>query len=71
MPRHPRDRRQLTPRELEVLRLVCQGRSAREIGVELKLSPRTVDKYVARAMIRYQARNRSHLVALAVADGII
>lgn len=63
--------RRLTPREIDVLTLVCRGRSSREIGSELHLAPGTVDKYVAHAITSYNARNRSHLAALAIADGLI
>jgi DNA-binding NarL/FixJ family response regulator len=71
MTRPPEDRRHLTPREVEVLRLVGQGCSAKSIGRELGLSSKTVDKYVAHAMERFQARNRSHLVAIVTAEGLL
>ena len=36
----------LTPRELQVLRLMAEGRSNSGIGAELKVSPSAVEKYV-------------------------
>jgi DNA-binding NarL/FixJ family response regulator len=36
----------LTARELEVLRLIAQGKSNREIGAELVLSLRTVERHI-------------------------
>lgn len=43
---------QLTPRQVEILTLVAQGRTARDIGEELGLSPNTVDVHRARIMER-------------------
>ncbi|MGU3316923.1 response regulator transcription factor [Sphingomonas sp. M6A6_1c] len=71
MGRNVDGRRHLTPREAEVLVLVCEGWSAREIGAALHIAPGTVEKYVAHAMETYQARNRANLVARAIADGLI
>lgn len=49
---------QLTPRERECLRLVSQGRSSKEIAIELDLSPFTVDEYVKSAVGKLGASNR-------------
>jgi DNA-binding NarL/FixJ family response regulator len=42
----------LTPRQVEILRLIAHGNSAREIGEQLGLSPKTVDVHRARIMER-------------------
>jgi DNA-binding CsgD family transcriptional regulator len=61
----------VTSRELEVLRLIADGRSNREIAATLYLSPRTVEKHVERLLMKTGAANRTALAGLlhATADG--
>ena len=61
----------LTAREIEVLRWVANGKSAREIGEILNITKRTVDEHVQSAVRKLGAVNRTHAVALALRDGII
>jgi DNA-binding CsgD family transcriptional regulator/tetratricopeptide (TPR) repeat protein len=65
----PLDLRSLgvTSREMDVLRLVADGLSNREIGARLFLSPRTVETHVASLQRRTQSTTRADLVALASA----
>ncbi|MGH8713117.1 MAG: response regulator transcription factor [Casimicrobiaceae bacterium] len=56
----------LTPRELEVMRLVVAGRHNREIAMVLDISPRTVEVYKARMMEKLGAERLPDLVRLAV-----
>lgn len=49
----------LSRRELEVARLVAQGRTNREIASELFLSPRTVDTHVRNLLRKLQCRSRA------------
>jgi two-component system response regulator FixJ len=60
----------LTPREREVLEQLVIGRSNKAIGLELKISPRTVEIHRARVMEKMAATNLSQLVRLALAAGI-
>jgi len=61
-----RDRRQrLTSREREVLRLVANGRSNKEIATELKISERTVKFHVTAIFNKLGADNRAQAVAIA------
>jgi DNA-binding CsgD family transcriptional regulator/tetratricopeptide (TPR) repeat protein len=55
----------LTPRELEVLRLVAQGRSNRQIADELVIANTTVRGYVHVICQKLGAQNRTHAVTLA------
>jgi len=55
----------ITAREADVLRLVADGLTNREIGERLFLSPRTVEKHVERLLAKTGAENRSQLVARA------
>ncbi len=53
----------LTQREREVAILTCRGMTSKEIGLELKLSYRTVEVYRARLLEKFQARKLAELVA--------
>jgi DNA-binding CsgD family transcriptional regulator len=48
----------LTRREIEVVRLVAEGRTNREIAAELFLSPRTVDMHVRNILAKLDCRSR-------------
>lgn len=61
----------LTPREREVVTLLAQGMTAKEVAVALVISPGTVEKHVETVMIKLRARNRVQMALLAVADGLI
>jgi DNA-binding NarL/FixJ family response regulator len=52
----------LTARELEVLRLLADGLTAREIGAVLGISTRTAEGHVAQILRRLGARNRAEAV---------
>jgi DNA-binding CsgD family transcriptional regulator len=56
----------ITGREMEVLAVLAEGLSNREIGERLYLSPRTVEKHVASLMAKTDTRTRAQLAALAV-----
>jgi DNA-binding NarL/FixJ family response regulator len=60
---------QLSDRETEVLRRVAQGFSNREIGIELKLSTKTVETYKARSMEKLGLTTRSDIVRFAMQEG--
>jgi len=60
----------LTPREREVLEQLVIGRSNKAIGLELEISPRTVEIHRARVMEKMAAASLSELVRLALAAGI-
>jgi PAS domain S-box-containing protein len=60
----------LTPRELEVIRLVALGLSGREIAQELHLANDTVRTHVRNAMTKLGARSRAQLVAKTLGDGL-
>ncbi|HWK81656.1 MAG TPA: tetratricopeptide repeat protein [Thermomicrobiales bacterium] len=61
----------LTERELEVLRLVAQGLSAREIGDRLFISPRTASTHVSNILGKLGVSNRAAAVAIAMRAGIV
>jgi DNA-binding CsgD family transcriptional regulator len=55
----------VTAREAEVLAVLAEGLSNREVGERLYLSPRTVEKHVASLMVKTGTRMRAQLAALA------
>ena len=59
----------LTDREREVFERVVIGRQNKEVARELEISPRTVEIYRARVMLKLDAENFSHLIRVAIAGG--
>lgn len=55
----------VTPRELQVLRRVARGRTNREIGDELFISTKTVERHVSNIMVKLGAANRAAATAIA------
>ena len=61
----------LTAREADVLRLVVEGLTARQIATRLVLSPRTVENHIQRVLRRLGVPNRAALVRYAVENGLV
>ena len=62
---------QLSPRQLECLRLAAAGKTSSQIAATLGLSSRTVDQYVSEACARLNVRNRVQAVAKAAKQGLL
>ena len=60
----------LTSREAEVLRLVAQGQSNKEIAAELVLSVRTVERHLANAYAKAGLHSRAEAAAFAFRHGL-
>lgn len=65
------DHTDLTPREREVLELICMEHTAAEIAEKLFLSVRTVDGHRNNLLSKTGARNTAGLVMYAVKNGIV
>lgn len=63
--------KQITPRELAVLKQIVAGRSNKLIARDLELSPRTVEAHRAHLMQKLQASSVAELVSLALRAGIV
>lgn len=61
----------LSRREREIVELIALGHSGPEIAHELHIAHETVRTHVRNAMVRLGARSRAHLVAKALAEGLI
>ncbi|MEA5549397.1 response regulator transcription factor [Anabaena cylindrica UHCC 0172] len=61
----------LTTREQEVLELLTHGFSNADMGHQLHLSPRTVEKYVSSLLRKTSTSNRAELVRFAMKHGLV
>ena len=61
----------LTPREEEVLLLLVEGLSNKEIGARLHLTEGTVKNYVSAIIAKLQANDRTHAVVTALRRGLV
>ena len=61
----------LAPRERQVLQLVAEGNTSKEIAVLLGLSVKTVDSYRARVMEKVGVHDTASLVRYAIRNGVI
>jgi DNA-binding NarL/FixJ family response regulator len=65
------ERSRLSPRELEVLQLICEGYSNREIAAKLTLSVNTIAVHRASIMNTLGVHKTAELVAYAIQNGLV
>jgi DNA-binding NarL/FixJ family response regulator len=65
------ERKRLTPRELQVLQLICNGLSNREISTRLDVSINTVAVHRANIMATLGVHNTAELVVYALQHGLV
>lgn len=61
----------LTPRQREVLQLLAEGKSAKEVAAALEISPRTVEFHKYQMMETLEIRTSAELVHFAVKNGLV
>lgn len=61
----------LSPREREVLQLVAEGKTTKEIAAELDLTPKTAESYRAKIMEKLDIHDTAGLVRYAIRQGLI
>lgn len=62
---------ELTPRESEILPLLVEGKTAREIGETLFLSHRTIEHHIANIYAKLEVRSRAEVADAALAAGLL
>ena len=61
----------LTPREVEIVKLLSLGLSTQEIADKLNLSVRTIEKHRSELLLRTQSANSISLIIYAIKNGLI
>ncbi len=61
----------LTARQQQVLQLIAEGMTSVQVGEQLGLSPRTVDRHIENIMKKLGVRSRLELVRFAVEAGLL
>ena len=61
----------LTPRELEVVKLIAEGHTSEEIAEQLVISKKTVDRHRANILEKLGMRNRVELTRYAIRRGLV
>jgi len=61
----------LTPREVDVLRLIAGGNANKAIASELAITEETVKGHVKNILAKLAANDRTHAVTIALKRGII
>ena len=61
----------LSPRQREVLQLLAEGKSAKEIAAVLDISPRTVEFHKYRMIEQLKIKNSTELIQYALRSGLV
>ena len=64
-------RAELSERELEVLRLIANGKDNSQIAAALHISPKTVKNHISNILMKLQIENRIQAAVYAVRSGIV
>jgi DNA-binding NarL/FixJ family response regulator len=61
---------ELSDRELQVLKLIANGKDNAQIAAELVISPKTVKNHISNILMKLQIQNRIQAAVYAVRSGI-
>ena len=61
----------LTPREIDVLRLIAKGNANKEIAARLAIAEETVKSHITKILAKLRANDRTHAVTIGLKRGII
>ena len=64
-------RSELSDREIEVLKLIANGKENADIAAELHISPKTVKNHISNILMKLQIENRIQAAVYAVRSGIV
>jgi DNA-binding CsgD family transcriptional regulator len=70
-PTAPQTRHRLTPREREIVQLLAEGKSTKEVAVALGLSVKTAETHRSNIMRKLELHSVSDLVLYAVRNNIV
>ena len=62
---------ELSDREIEVLKLIANGKDNAQIAAELHISPKTVKNHISNILMKLQIENRIQAAVYAVRSGIV
>ncbi|HWB23401.1 MAG TPA: response regulator transcription factor [Gaiellaceae bacterium] len=62
---------ELSTRELEVLKLIANGKDNGQIALDLKISPKTVKNHISNILMKLQIENRIQAAVYAVRSGLV
>lgn len=71
MENYNKPRKNLTKREIMVIRLIAQGYENNEIAQKLGVSIHTIKAFVASILRKLEARNRTNAVFIAFQNGLL
>jgi len=71
MTSHRQTALKLTAREIEIVRLIANGYSAKEAATSLDIAPSTVEHHVENVRMKTRSRNRVHMIAQVVQAKLI
>src|SRR5581483_11749928 len=64
-------RSELSERELQVLRLIANGKDNAQIAADLHISPKTVKNHISNILMKLQIENRIQAAVYAVRSGLV
>ncbi len=64
-------RSELSEREVQVLRLIANGKDNAQIAADLHISPKTVKNHISNILMKLQIENRIQAAVYAVRSGLV